>query len=156
MTARLVRRLTLTAIALGLLGCLGPEPVFAQRAPRPSVRGPAARPEPRPNQEQIYTLLRQQLRALLEAQDRVRAERGAFARGFGTGPGAVAFVPPAGVTVTLTWADASGWTAAASHAALPGRTCVLWAGEVPPPRRPATQADQNRGSEAEVVCDLVP
>lgn len=156
MTTRRSGRIALVGAALVLLGTLVPTPLPAQRAPRPSVRGPSPRPEPRPSEERIYTLLRHQLRALLEAQDFVRAERGGFARGFGVGPDAVAFVPPAGVTVTMTWADSGGWAAAATHAALPGRTCVIWAGQVPPPRRPATEADQNQGSEAEVVCDLVP
>ncbi len=128
----------------------------AQR-PRPqSVSGPSAAMKEAPLEERIYHTLRRQLRTLLATQDSVRAERGRYAQGFGSAGETVAFVPPPGVTVTLGFADSGGWVAIATHAALPGKSCVLWAGTVPVPRRPETSHDGNRGGEGEVVCDLVP
>jgi hypothetical protein len=109
-----------------------------------------------PSEERIYHTLRRQLRALLAAQEAVRAERGRYAQGFGSEGETVAFVPPPGVTVTLGFPDSGGWVAIATHAALPSKSCVLWAGTVPVPRRPETSHDGNRGGEGEVVCDLVP
>jgi len=150
------RRAAAPVLILLLLATAGIEAGKAQRAPRRAVSGPSAKPAPALNDERVYVLLRRQLRALLAAQDSVRAERGGYALGFGTAGESVAFLPPPGVTINLTWADSGGWTASASHAALPGKNCVIWAGQVPPPRRPVTRADSNRGGEAEVVCDLVP
>lgn len=127
----------------------------AQRAPQ-SVSGPSVAMEEAPSEERIYHTLRRQLQVLLAAQDAVRAERGRYAQGFGTSGETVAFTPPAGVTITLGYANSTGWVAVATHAALPGKSCVLWAGTVPVPRRPETSHDGNRGGEGEVVCDLVP
>lgn len=135
---------------------LFPPAVDAQRRAPQSVAGPSAPMTEAPSEERIYHMLRRQLRALLEAQDAVRAERGRYAQGFGTAGETVAFTPPAGVTITLGFADSAGWVAIATHAALPGKSCVLWAGTVPVPRRPETSHDGNRGGEGEVVCDLVP
>lgn len=149
-------------LTLGLLVAVAPSPAAAQAAPRTTVSGPAVRaaraprPVAPPAEEQIYAELRRQLRTLFEAQDQHRLSVGRFAEAFGRGDGAVALVPPAGVTVRLVHADALGWAARAHHAALPDRDCVVWAGQVPPGRRPITMQDQNRGGEAEVVCDLVP
>jgi hypothetical protein len=109
-----------------------------------------------PSEERVFDLLRTQLRAVLEAQDAVHAQRGRFARGFGTSGETVAFTPPPGITITLGFADSAGWTAIATHAALPGKSCVIWIGTVPLNQRPETSHDGNRGGHGEVVCDLVP
>lgn len=131
-------------------------PAEAQRRPRQRVSGPWVATTNAPPEERIYHLLRHQLRALLAAQDAVRTERGGYAQGFGTSGEGIDFTPSRGVTITLDFADSSGWVAIATHAALPGKSCVLWAGAVPAPRRPETSHDGNRGGEGEVVCDLVP
>lgn len=139
-----------------LLPTLVLAPGQAQQAPQRTVAGPSAPKRDAPSEERIYHLLRRQLRALLAAQEEVRAARGRYAQGFGSGAEAVAFAPPPGVTITFAFADSGGWSAVAIHAALPGKSCVLWAGTVPVPRRPETSHDANRGGEGEVVCDLVP
>lgn len=145
----------LACVALAMV-VLSPQAAAAQ-GPRPqAVSGPSAAMKEAPSEERIYHTLRRQLRVLLAAQDAVRAERGRYAQGFGSAGERVAFVPPPGVTVTLGFADSGGWVAIATHAALPGKSCVLWAGTVPVPRRPETSHDGNRGGEGEVVCDLVP
>jgi len=146
-------------LVTGLLAVLLAMPggARAQRAPRLQVAGPAvSRASATPDHEQVFRQLRLQLRALLEAQDAARSRSGWFATGFGTGADALPFVPPPGVAVQLLHADALGWTAVATHASLPGKSCVIWAGQVPIPRRPETSHDGNRGGEGEVVCDLVP
>ncbi|MFN2316036.1 MAG: hypothetical protein ABR551_09365 [Gemmatimonadales bacterium] len=135
---------------------LSPPAADAQRRAPQSVSGPSAPMTEGPSEERIYHTMRRQLRVLLAAQDAVRAERGRYAPGFGTTGETVAFTPPAGITITLGFADSAGWVAIATHAALPGKSCVLWAGTVPVPRRPETSHDGNRGGEGEVVCDLVP
>ncbi len=151
----IVPRLPVAGLVATLLAVPGEAP--AQRAPRVQGAGPVeSRAAASPDHEQVFRQLRLQLHALLEAQDAVRSQRGRFATGFGTGAEAVPFVPPPGVVVRLGHADARGWAAIATHAALPGRSCVIWAGQVPIPRRPETSHDGNQGGEGEVVCDLVP
>jgi hypothetical protein len=49
--------------------------------------------------------------------------------------------------------NADGWTAKASAAAAPGRSCVIWAGPVPTADRPATDDEHKTFPEAEVSCD---
>lgn len=139
-----------------LLSALVLAPGQAQQAPQRTVAGPSAPMRDAPSEERIYHLLRRQLRTLLAAQEEVRATRGRYAQGFGTGAESVAFTPPPGVTIAFAFADAGGWSAVATHAALPGKSCVLWAGTVAVPQRPETAHDANRGGEGEVVCDLVP
>jgi hypothetical protein len=45
-----------------------------------------------------------------------------------------------GVTVTVLQADRTSWTARATHASRPGKSCVVWFGS--PPSRPVTLADR--------------
>lgn len=130
--------------------------IHAQRPPRQSVSGPAAPREARLDEESVYRMLRQQLEQLVEAQDSARARTGQYASSFGNGGDAVMLRPRAGVSITLEHASRAGWAAVASHAALAGKSCVIWVGMVRPERRPVTQFDANRGNEAEIVCDLVP
>jgi hypothetical protein len=126
------------------------------RPASPSVSGPAVSRAGAVDEESVYRLLRQQLTLLVEAQDRARENSGEYARQFGQGLRALAFSPPAGVTIALEHANPVGWVATAQHASLAGKNCVIWVGMVRPERRPVTRHDQNSGNEAEIVCDLVP
>lgn len=137
------------------LGATAPD-ARAQRPVRQTVAGPAVSREHRVDEESVYRLLRAQLQLLVEVQDSVHARTGQYAASFGAGEGAVTLAPRAGVSVTLEHASRLGWAAVARHAALAGKSCVIWVGMVRPERRPVTQFDQNRGGEAEIVCDLVP
>lgn len=57
-----------------------------------------------------------------------------------------------GVDVTLLHADQRSWSARATHAARPGKSCVVWYGS--PPVRPATQAQHRVPPRAGVpACD---
>lgn len=158
MAATPLLRLASAAPLLGLIVALGGSvsEVEAQRRDRQTVSGPAVSREHRVDEESVYRLLRAHLQLLVEEQDSVRARTGQYAASFGTGEGAVALVPRAGVSMTIEHASRMGWAAIATHAALAGKSCVIWVGMVRPERRPLTQFDQNRGGEAEVVCDLVP
>ena len=57
-----------------------------------------------------------------------------------------------GVAVTLIYADGRSWTARATHAKNPGKSCVVWVGK--PPKRPATQAQRKVSDRSGVpACD---
>jgi hypothetical protein len=57
-----------------------------------------------------------------------------------------------GVSVTLLKADRRSWAARATHAARPGKSCVIWHGS--PSSRPATEAQRKVPERADVpVCD---
>lgn len=143
-----------TALVGGLL--VGASLAEAQRPPRQSVSGPAAPRERAVNEESVYRLLREQLTLLVEAQDSARARTGEYAASFGRSAEALVLAPRPGVTVTLEHASRAGWAATATHAALEGKSCVIWVGMVRPERRPVTRFDRNSGFDAEIVCDLVP
>lgn len=60
------------------------------------------------------------------------------------------FKPSAGVTVTLGQSSANGWAASATSANAAGKSCVIYVGQVSPPK---TQAQGLAGPEAVPVCD---
>jgi hypothetical protein len=60
------------------------------------------------------------------------------------------FKPSAGVTVTLGGATANGWSGSATSASASGKSCVIYVGQVSPPK---TQAQGLTGPEAVPVCD---
>jgi hypothetical protein len=79
------------------------------------------------------------LRNLIRSQDSYFGTQGIYARR--TEPFALQYLWHRGVTVTILSADGQSWSARATHARRPGKSCVIWMGPVP--HRPATQA-QNR------------
>ena len=54
------------------------------------------------------------------------------------------------VTVTLGTSTANGWAASATSGSAPGKSCVIFVGQVPPPK---TQGGGLTGPEAVPVCD---
>ena len=60
------------------------------------------------------------------------------------------YKPAAGVTVTLGPSTANGWAATATAGSAPGKSCVIYVGQVSPPK---TQAQGLSGPEAVPVCD---
>jgi hypothetical protein len=60
------------------------------------------------------------------------------------------FHPSAGVTVTLGPSTANGWAATATAGSAPGKSCVIYVGQVSPPK---TQAGGLTAPEAVPVCD---
>jgi hypothetical protein len=67
---------------------------------------------------------------------------------------AVFILPPPGVTLTLTYATRSAWTARATHEWMLGVSCVIAVGEIPPSRVIRTAAARLApGAEGVPVCD---
>jgi hypothetical protein len=60
------------------------------------------------------------------------------------------FKPSPGVTVTLGPSTANGWGATATAGGAAGKSCVIYVGQVSPPK---TQAQGLTGPEAVPVCD---
>ena len=127
----------------------------AQQAGSPSISGPRT-PVPEIAGHQVYDSLRERLQDLIQWQDELRGRTGRFATDFSGGTHSSPLILPPGITLTLIFARGDGYAAAASHQSLPGHNCTVWIGEVPPPMRPRTLFDENRGSQGEIVCDLVP
>lgn len=60
------------------------------------------------------------------------------------------YKPSAGVSVSLGPSSANGWAATATSANAPGKSCVIYVGQVAPPK---TQAQGLTGPEAVPACD---
>ncbi|HTC23826.1 MAG TPA: hypothetical protein VK688_05650, partial [Gemmatimonadales bacterium] len=57
-----------------------------------------------------------------------------------------------GVRARMLFASSEGWAAEATYDLLPGRSCVIWSGEVP--KQPATAAQGRESPKDGVpVCD---
>jgi hypothetical protein len=90
------------------------------------------------------------LRNLAYSQETFFAMQGFYARR--TETLALQYLWHKGIRVKILAADAESWTAKATHARFPGKSCVIWYGPVR--HRPATDAQQRRESRAGVpVCD---
>lgn len=96
------------------------------------------------------TLMMADLRNLVRSQETYFANQGVYARR--TEPLALQYLWRPGVRVRIMAADRQSWAAKATHARLPGKSCVIWFGSVA--QRPATDAQRRQGQEAGVpVCD---
>ncbi|HVE78833.1 MAG TPA: hypothetical protein VNA89_08230 [Gemmatimonadaceae bacterium] len=91
--------------------------------------------------------LRKALRDLIRAEERYYYRRDTYT----ADRTALAVSPEAAVTIEVLAADEMGWAARARHARLPGRSCVLWLGQVAAP--PATDGERRVGKSGETVCD---
>ncbi len=90
------------------------------------------------------------LRNLARSQETYYGTQGIYARR--TEPLAIQFLWHKGVTVTILSAAGDSWSARATHAKRPGKSCVIWVGPVD--ARPATAA-QHRSADrpATPSCD---
>jgi hypothetical protein len=127
-----------------------------QPGPRPA--GPGSSPAPPPVADTSSALdavnptvqMRVDLRNLANAQTAYFATQGIYS----IRPELLQlqFSWQRGVHVTLLNADRSSWSARATHAARPGRSCVVWYGS--PSTRPATEAQSKVPDRAGVpACD---
>ena len=97
-----------------------------------------------------FVQMRVDLRNLIRSQDAYHATQGTYSRR--TEPLALQYLWQRGVTVAILNADPHSWAARASHAAQPGKSCVIWFGPVR--ARPVTDAQQRSPERAGVpVCD---
>jgi hypothetical protein len=86
------------------------------------------------------------LRRLVSAEEVYHAKNKSYASDVSALPG---FKPSAGVTVSITTATA-GWAASGTSGAAAGKSCVIFVGQVAPPK---TQTQGLTGPEAVPVCD---
>lgn len=136
---------------LGLALALVAGPVTGQVS---SVTGP-----PRTLSEDIVAdLIRDMkvsLQKLVTAQEMFFSDHNRYGKVLSLdNPAAVVIVPAAGVTLSLTYATAGSWTARATHDWLPGMSCVISVGAVPPSRILQTTAQRLQPMEEGVpICD---
>jgi hypothetical protein len=94
--------------------------------------------------------MRVDLRNLLRSQDTYFGQQGVYSKR--TEPFALQYLWHRGVTITVLSANDASWSARATHASRPGKSCVIWLGPVP--QRPATDAQRRVPEEpAKPVCD---
>jgi hypothetical protein len=94
--------------------------------------------------------MRVDLRKLGEAQLAYFGTQGRYSSGVERLP--IQFIWQRGVSVTLLHADRRSWSARATHASRPGKSCVVWFGA--PARRPATEAQRKVPERSGVpACD---
>ena len=97
-----------------------------------------------------FIQMRVDLRNLVRSQDAYLATQGTYSRRLE--PFSLQYLWQRGVTIAILSADAHSWSARASHASRPGKSCVIWYGPVPV--RPVTDAQQRSPDRSGVpVCD---
>jgi hypothetical protein len=126
------------------------EPVATSPAPEPK---PAEAPADTGSALEALnprTLMKADLRNLVRSQETYFATQGIYARR--TEPLALQYLWRPGVRVKIIAADRQSWAAKATHARLPGKSCVIWFGSVT--QRPVTDAENRRSQGPGVpVCD---
>ena len=96
------------------------------------------------------TLMMADLRNLVRSQETYFANQGVYARR--TEPLALQYLWRPGVRVRILSADRQSWAAKATHARLPGKSCIIWFGTVS--QRPVTDAQRRQSQAAgSPVCD---
>ena len=96
------------------------------------------------------TLMKADLRNLVRSQETYFATQGVYARR--TETLALQYLWRPGVQVLILTADRQSWSAKATHARLPGKSCVIWFGSVT--QRPVTDVQHRPSHGAGVpVCD---
>ena len=87
--------------------------------------------------------MRVDLRNLVRSQDTWYAQQGVYSRR--TEPFALQYLWHRGVKITILSANDDSWSARATHASRPGKSCVIWLGPVrrsPPPNAEKHVPDQ--------------
>lgn len=96
------------------------------------------------------SVLKSTLRNVVQAQDKYRAINPAFARSVE----ALRINPGSDVKVQIFGVTANGWRAKATHRARPGRSCVVFVGQLAGIEAPKTEADGEMAGEERVpLCD---
>lgn len=129
-------------------------PIFGAFGQSTSVSG-AAMPVDDEVRQRIYGDLRSELRNLLTAQEAYFSEWATYGREFASADrNGVILKPSPGITVTISYATKDSHSARATHAWLPGRSCVIFVGAVEPARLPKTASEGRAASqEGAPVCD---
>jgi hypothetical protein len=130
------RQLTAHALVLGLsLGA--PVAALAQTAGASWQSTPAS-------------ILKSSLRNVVAAQDKYRTSHPVYASTLE----ALQLNPGADVKIQILGVTAGGWRAKATHKARPGRSCVVFVGQLTGPELPRTEGDGEMAGEERVpLCD---
>ncbi len=103
---------------------------------------------------QIATM-KSDLRNLVTAQEAYFADSAKYSPSIALLQGAtIRYTSSEGVSVSLLYGQDDAWAAKAVHAALPGKSCVIWVGDAP--RRPKPNTDREHRvavNEGEPTCD---
>ncbi|HEU5304224.1 MAG TPA: hypothetical protein VFU40_06220 [Gemmatimonadales bacterium] len=122
-----------------------PSPSAGAKPPQPPVDTGSALSALDPR-----TLMKVDLRNLVQSQETYLANQGIYARR--TEPLALQYLWREGVDISILTADRQSWSAKATHVRFPRKSCVIWFGPVK--QRPVTDAQRRQGSRSGVpVCD---
>lgn len=119
-----------------------------------SVTGPVA-PIPAALHQQAVDAMTRDLQSLVVAMELYFSAQGTYSGELSKRERSRIFVEPRpGVTLSLTYATRTSWTARATHDWLPASSCVISIGELPASRIPKTSATGLvPRSEGVPVCD---
>jgi hypothetical protein len=96
------------------------------------------------------SILKSTLRNVVQAQDKFRVSSPTFAKSVE----ALRINPGSDVKVQIFGVTANGWRAKATHRARPGRSCVVFVGQLAGIEAPKTEADGEMAGEERVpLCD---
>lgn len=96
------------------------------------------------------SVLKSTLRSVVQAQDKHRATAGGYAKSVE----ALRLNPGPDIKVLIFGVTPQGWRAKASHKSRPGRSCVVFVGQLAGKEAPKTEADGEMAGEERVpLCD---
>ena len=95
------------------------------------------------------------LRNLVTAQEAYYSDHNRYGRDVSRDNRDQVFIlPPPGVTLSLTYVTTNAWTARATHEWLPGLSCVIFVGKIPPSRTIQTATGRLEATtEGAPACD---
>jgi len=131
--------LSRTALTLAVAAVALPAQQSPVKALAPAVQSP-------------LVILRSTLRQLVTHQEAYYADHSTYAQSLDALK-ASGFTLPAKVSIMLLEAKPTGWSGSASHADVPGATCVNWVGRPADITPPKTALDGRAGREGEPACD---
>jgi len=104
----------------------------------------------RPTERRRYGMVvRSDLRNLISAQEMYFGDSGRYAKDLSV----LDYRASTGTVIAELQATSTAWRAVGRHAKWPGKSCVVWDGELVPDERPATEQDRRTYPPADVACD---
>ena len=134
----------------------GPPAVDTAAATTPAPKAkrrrtePAAQPAGSVEEDEAFNLIRRGLRRLVAAEQGFFAENGAYSEDLER----LRFSPERGTQVRFLWVTREGWAASGTHAAIPGRDCVIFVGRVN--AAPTSLKYVRTAREGVPACDVTP
>ena len=121
-------------------------------APQPAAQAAPALPDTGSALDAVAPTIqmRVDLRNLVRSQDSYFGTQGIYSRR--TEPFALQYLWHKGVTITILSANDASWSARATHASRPGKSCVIWLGPVA--QRPVTELRKRSPEQPSTpICD---